>query len=757
MLDAGNFRMRVTNAGILGNAFFNSNRSSDPSFEFLAYSGNEMLNHAELWVGAIDEDQQPRVSGGPMLEWRPTPDPSDRVVLARRTDLGTRRGFDDDGDGRVDEERLNGRDDDGDGEVDEDLGLFADQDAGCDYVDDRPEAANYGYPTGETHVPLGLDVHQVVSAWGRPEWDGIAVVQFHVRNHGTRTLRSVYLGLLADFDSRRRDDRSGHRDDAVVERSYSASRFDGVSKITILDTDKWCGHKPPCPPILCFTNFEGTVPVLTDGAEGSGLPAITVMPLDHTVDPLTRISTDLGRAPVSVSFRTSVFSGEGIAGQGGVPVLDADRYAALGGTLAQAPTHRRDDFVELVSCGPFRVLEPGQSLDFTVAIVAGANPDSVASVFGRLALLHAGAELDLLPNEIDHPDSADYRVGKSGVSGHEICLEPPPGTTFFLDPNCVTKLPDADPTPRPPEPITYYPGTCIWTDLDCDRCTGSWGKETIVRWLDPGTVPPAPATRITARDHRVEVEWDNQPELLIDAGKVGGPDSHFLGYRLFKVARWKNRVGLLPPLADWQLLHTFARDTADAEVPLESVTDTTVHEDCILFEREHYPVGRYRYVDRDVLNGFSYVYAVTTYYRESVAMNGDPSLGYRAVAVEGPLIAKFDDRVTPRAEAAASGGTVTVVPNPYRGSAPWDRPPVFGDPLTRHVDFMHLPKAVATIKIFTLAGDFVAQIVHDGANGNGEASWDLISRNGQEVESGVYLFAVDSPLGHQVGKFVIVR
>ena len=46
VLDAGNFRMRVTNIGVLGNAFFNSNRSSDPSFEYPAYSGNEMLNHA---------------------------------------------------------------------------------------------------------------------------------------------------------------------------------------------------------------------------------------------------------------------------------------------------------------------------------------------------------------------------------------------------------------------------------------------------------------------------------------------------------------------------------------------------------------------------------------------------------------------------------------------------------------------------------------------------------------------------------------
>ena len=757
VLDAGNFRMRVTNIGVLGNAFFNTSRSSDPSFEYPAYSGNEMMNHAELWVGALDESGTRRVSGGPMLEWRPTLDPADHVYLRKRSDPGTRRAFDDDGDGRVDEERLNGKDDDGDGEIDEDLGLFADQDAGCDFVDDRPEAVNYGYPTGESHVPLGLDVHQVASTWGSPAWNGVAAITWHVTNHGTQTLRDVYLGLLADFDSRRRDDPAGHGDDGVVLRSFSASRFDGQSKVALNGTDQYCGHKPPCEPVLCFTRFSGGLPVLVDGVAGSGLPAITLMPLDHTVDPLTRISPQLGRAPLTVSFRTSMFTGEGIAGQGGVPVLDADRYAALAGTLPQAATGRRDDYVELVSCGPFRILAPGQSLDFTVAIVAGANADSVADVLGRLALLHAGAELDLIPNATDHPDSADYTVGRSGVTGHEICLEPPPGTTFFLDPDCISKIPTGDGNVRDPQPITYYPGTCIWTDLDCDPCTGNLGKETIVHWLDPGAVPPPPAARITPADHRVTIEWDNQPEILIRAGLVGGPDSRFLGYRIFKLARWKDRGGLLPPAANWQLLKTFSAETGNAEVPLDSITDTTVADDRILYEQKHYPVGRYRYVDRDVLNGFDYVYAVTSYYLDAVAMNGDPALGFHLVPMEGPLVAKFDDRVTPRTEAIAAGGTVTVVPNPYRGSAPWERPPVFGDPLPRHVDFMHLPKAVATIKIFTLAGDFVAQVVHDGTNGNGEASWDLISRNGQEVESGVYLFAVDSALGHQVGKFVIVR
>jgi len=80
-----------------------------------------------------------------------------------------------------------------------------------------------------------------------------------------------------------------------------------------------------------------------------------------------------------------------------------------------------------------------------------------------------------------------------------------------------------------------------------------------------------------------------------------------------------------------------------------------------------------------------------------------------------------------------------------------------GDPFRRHVDFCGLPKARCTIRIYTVAGDLVAQLDHDGSGGDGQASWDLISRNGQETASGIYLFAVDSPVGQSIGRFVVIR
>src|SRR5439155_18128778 len=175
------------------------------------------------WTGGV------HVSGGPMLEWRPTLDPADHVLTAWAGQRGGGRDFDDDGDGKVDEEVLNGKDDDGDGEVDEDLGFPGQQMLAADYVDDRPEAVNYGYPTGEQHVPLGLSVHQECYAWSAPGFDNIAGITFTVTNHGAHPLTGVRMGLYADLDSRRRAEPAGHSDDVVAWRSYSRPLFDGVS------------------------------------------------------------------------------------------------------------------------------------------------------------------------------------------------------------------------------------------------------------------------------------------------------------------------------------------------------------------------------------------------------------------------------------------------------------------------------------------------------------------------------------------------
>ena len=62
--------------------------------------------------------------------------------------------------------------------------------------------------------------------------------------------------------------------------------------------------------------------------------------------------------------------------------------------------------------------------------------------------------------------------------------------------------------------------------------------------------------------------------------------------------------------------------------------------------------------------------------------------------------------------------------------------------------------------MFTLSGDRVQEIPFDATGGNGSVSWNLISRNGQEITSGVYLYSVEADredFDRFIGRFVVIR
>jgi hypothetical protein len=183
------------------------------------------------------------------------------------------------------------------------------------------------------------------------------------------------------------------------------------------------------------------------------------------------------------------------------------------------------------------------------------------------------------------------------------------------------------------------------------------------------------------------------------------------------------------------------------------------------FRTAVYPVGRYRYEDPNVLNGFVYFYSVT----------GKDSTGVRDVQggrgtlaeQEGRKSATEQQGISPQAQAAGREGGVYVVPNPYRGRSQWDLTPSATDPTGTHVDFFNLPPGQWTLRIFTISGDLVQTIrssdqqvdgkLQQENSEDGQATWNLISRNGQDVVSGIYLFSVESTAGTEQGKFVIIR
>ncbi len=86
--------------------------------------------------------------------------------------------------------------------------------------------------------------------------------------------------------------------------------------------------------------------------------------------------------------------------------------------------------------------------------------------------------------------------------------------------------------------------------------------------------------------------------------------------------------------------------------------------------------------------------------------------------------------------------------------------PTPDNPTGMQVVFANLPQAHNTIKIYTASGDLVQTLQHDGTGeAGGSATWNMMSRNGQEVVSGIYFFVVESDragFDKVVGRFVIV-
>ena len=169
-----------------------------------------------------------------------------------------------------------------------------------------------------------------------------------------------------------------------------------------------------------------------------------------------------------------------------------------------------------------------------------------------------------------------------------------------------------------------------------------------------------------------------------------------------------------------------------------------------------YPVGRYRYEDTSgLINGKVYFYSVVAF---GIAAVKNPITGnVENVELAGLPHAVETEGIVPRWDSANGCDRVTVVPNPYRGRADWDLIPSERDPTGTKIAFRNLPVALSTLRIYTLSGDLVQEVQHDGQNGDGTYFWNLISRNGQNVVSGIYLYVVDSGKELCRGRFVIIR
>ena len=207
-------------------------------------------------------------------------------------------------------------------------------------------------------------------------------------------------------------------------------------------------------------------------------------------------------------------------------------------------------------------------------------------------------------------------------------------------------------------------------------------------------LPPTPILFYEAGDHNVHLEWGANAEVYEPFG----------GYHIYRATFTPN---------NWELV---------AELP----------------------AGVYSYDDSNVTNGFPYFYVVCAYDAEtgveSTKSNYKQTIQGTPIAVV-PSWNSTDDWKN----------QVAVVPNPYRGSAEWEQ--TYFDKIA----FINLPP-MCDIYIYTLGGDHVITLEHRGwAGDEGTEYWDLVSRNDQEVASGIYVYRVETEDDYVIGKFAIIK
>ncbi len=102
---------------------------------------------------------------------------------------------------------------------------------------------------------------------------------------------------------------------------------------------------------------------------------------------------------------------------------------------------------------------------------------------------------------------------------------------------------------------------------------------------------------------------------------------------------------------------------------------------------------------------------------------------------------------------------IRVVPNPYIGRSAYE---FVGD--VRRLLFTHLPPR-GEIEIFTASGQFIQRLQWEAADlqGSGDLFWNMQTREGNLIASGLYLFVVEAtdPGSGQymkrLGKFIVIR
>lgn len=564
---------------------------------------------------------------------------------------------------------------------------------------------------------LGAKVNMESYAWNFPFTEYFVIVNFDIINVSDSPWDDVYVGMYHDIVTRNIN--------TTTESGGAFFNKGGYGFLDSLTTSYGFNAGGPEETL----NTYGAIGFL--GAEWRD-PATGQRRFFHPAVAEEYIAD--GYAPPTVEPRWWAFSGG--ANQFARPQADVDKYERLSTPYPDPASFGSDaeyeaeleawrnrlrtdgqiaagNWIGLTPSGPYPTVLPGDTLRVTFSFVGALKPDEFQGSAGK---------------PIDTDESRRILVGNIEWARRTFGGEDS-NYNGRLDPsedvNNNGRL-DRYLIPEPPS----TPRLRVEFENDLDPVTGQ-------------------------QDGRVILYWDRSAEEFIDP-VTGIAD--FEGYRIYRSNPGDDRSGNIAAQAS--LVAQFDRrgnqtgfNNGFAEVAL---SEPVVFPDDAT---EYW----YRFEVDNLLNGWQYLFSLTAF------DVGDADAGLPSF--ESSRVANAI-RVFPGTPVSDGSRDVGVYPNPYRVNAAWDG----SSNRTRRLNFYNLPSR-AEIRVYTLAGEIVKEMVHEAdsyigdtrwydqfsAEGRqlpgGEHSWDILSENSLNIAGGLYLYTVkDLDSGDiQRGKFVLIK
>ena len=233
----------------------------------------------------------------------------------------------------------------------------------------------------------------------------------------------------------------------------------------------------------------------------------------------------------------------------------------------------------------------------------------------------------------------------------------------------------------------------------------------------PDPLPCPDSIFVSTGVGKIKVEWSKSAESAID------PDSKtkdFAGYNVYRVA--------ISPDNRWEKIYEVGGNSGNPIV--------------------------HSYIDSNVIMGFDYYYAVTAF-DDGLNNYLNPGQSLESSKLASTAYVGTSAAMAPQITHQEYKNNLRVVPNPFNiRSANYGDPNNASDSQNNKLLFVGLP-GNCTIRIFTVSGDLVKTIHHK--SGLGSEEWNQVTDSNQFIVSGLYIAHIESDLGNEIIKFVVIR